>query len=374
MLGLIPDTPETRSSVYIYDYALSRELFDVPLPGQGADETELEEYYSYSSYFSLHPWTENIPYFYLPHPAPFLSDGYTRWRSRRMDRVGLLHRRYFGFDIRNEDQTMVAGVHPRLMEVMYGRFDPQATARTLSTCSGECTPPDAQEEYRGVVFYSWGEDYVVNRRKSFAPPAFDLLGRGGRIAVQDRYVFRTFGTDDMKELIDRSQDRRPSLADVEEYRLLVQGMSELGAYSMSLTDRTRGFQQTLEYFCQGSGLTMDNPDCIRVGAAMERGPMLRRYQVFATGVGKDDRGAYTALVLVHADNRSARVNVGLLRRRIVQGHSSIASQSWPEVFDTDTMEVVARGRALLAKLRPAEGKPPSWQPWERPNDPLLLHE
>ena len=33
LLGLVPDTPETRSQVFISDYALMRELFDTPLPG-----------------------------------------------------------------------------------------------------------------------------------------------------------------------------------------------------------------------------------------------------------------------------------------------------------------------------------------------------
>ena len=49
LLGLVPDTPETRSCVLINDYALIRELgFDIPLPGQGANESDMEEYYSYA--------------------------------------------------------------------------------------------------------------------------------------------------------------------------------------------------------------------------------------------------------------------------------------------------------------------------------------
>ena len=47
LLGTIPDTPEARSSVYINDYTLVRQMFDIPLPGPGDDEDALEVYYDY---------------------------------------------------------------------------------------------------------------------------------------------------------------------------------------------------------------------------------------------------------------------------------------------------------------------------------------
>ena len=34
LLGLIPDTPENRFGLYISDYALARQVFDVFCPGQ----------------------------------------------------------------------------------------------------------------------------------------------------------------------------------------------------------------------------------------------------------------------------------------------------------------------------------------------------
>ena len=38
LLRTIPDTPELRRQVYINDYALVRQMFDIPLPGPGDDE------------------------------------------------------------------------------------------------------------------------------------------------------------------------------------------------------------------------------------------------------------------------------------------------------------------------------------------------
>ena len=354
--------------MFILDYALIRELFDIPVPGPGADQQEMEEYYSYEL---PEAWTESFPHYSaLTGAASFLSDGYTQWGSYYQG-----HREYLGFDIRNEDQSMVAGVLGRQLEVLHGRFDPEATDRALSSCSGECTPPDTREEYQGVMFYSWGDDYKVDPKKKLAPSAFDHIGRGGRIAVQDSYVFRTLGTDDMKSLLDTSLAESRSLADVDEFLLLARGMSELGAYAMFLTDQTQGFEETLKVLCEGFDLTMSDQFCLRIGAQVEeRQPMLRRYNSFATGVGKDEQGAYTALVLVHADDGSASDNVRLLRRRLEDGTSFYDGTTWVEFFDTDSLDISAKGRVLLAKLRPIEGIPPLWIKLVYRRGQLLLHE
>ena len=47
LLRTIPDTPELRQQVYINDYALVRQMFDIPLPGPGDDEVALEEFYEW---------------------------------------------------------------------------------------------------------------------------------------------------------------------------------------------------------------------------------------------------------------------------------------------------------------------------------------
>ena len=368
LLGHIPDTPETRSHVFILDYAVIRKLFDVPLPGPEANETEMEEYYKYGL---PQPWTEAYPdYSALPGAAPFLSDGYDKLRAYRAG-----HRKYLGFDIRNEDQTIIAGVPGRQLEVLSGRFDPTELASALGMCSDECTPPDAEEEYEGSIIYIWGEDFKNDLTKRLVPPVFDQLGSAGRLAIRDNHAFRTRGTDDMKSLIDASLAARPSLADVEEYELLANGMSELGVYAMFFTDQTQGFEETLSVLCQGLGKTMGDQDCLGIGAHLEETePMLRRYKAFATGVGKDEQGAYTALVLVHADDRSASDNVGLLRRRLEDGNSLYAGKTWGEFFDTDRLEISAEGSVLFARLRPIEGIPPHWIKWVFRQGQLLLHE
>ena len=59
LLGAIPDTPDTRKSVTINNYAAARQIFGVPLPGPEADQSALEEYllgFFNSSYMPLGPF------------------------------------------------------------------------------------------------------------------------------------------------------------------------------------------------------------------------------------------------------------------------------------------------------------------------------
>ncbi|MCE2463882.1 MAG: hypothetical protein J4F46_08250, partial [Dehalococcoidia bacterium] len=187
-----------------------------------------------------------------------------------------------------------------------------------------------------------------DRTMSFAPPAFDLLGRGGRIAVLDEYVFRTLGTSEMKTLVDVHLKESPSLADVEEFRLLAGGMSQLTAYTMFLSDGVERWR--LPNYAKGlTGHYISLEDVERELAVA--GPWLRPYQAFGVGAGKDDEGRYMALVLVHADGDSAEENMGLLHRIIEEGSSALDDIPWSDLIDINSLEINAEGRLLLAKIR-----------------------
>ena len=248
------------------------------------------------------------------------------------------------------DQSIVASALPATLDVIRGRFDPQATDKALESCS-ECEPP-SREEYGGVSYYSWGGDYAANPQLRFAPPAFDEIGRGGRIAVLDEYVFRTLGASDMEALIDASLNDGASLADVEEFRLLAGGMSRLGAYIMLLSDDVEVWDAA--------------------NYAADGGPWLRPYEAFATGAGKDENGHYMALVLVHADDASAEESVGLLRRIIEEEGSILNDNLWSDYIDVERSEIHAEGRVLLAKLRGRFAN--NWLDWVIQRDSLILYE
>ena len=347
LLGAIPDSTQARDRVFINDYDLVRRMFDIPLPGPGDDDDTLEAFYN-----------RIPPLVYDPdNPTPVLQFGgfsfFSPYNPFAFIRDNLQN---LAFDVRNTDQSIVAGHGKQIkMDVVRGRFDPEATDKALGTCS-QCPPP-GRHEHRGIHFYSWGEDYAEDPAIRFAPPAFDRLGRGGRVAVLDEYVFHTFGTSEMKALIDARLNEMPSLAGVEEFRLLADGMSQLGAYVMLLTDGSNGYDMSLEaiaksLFRDGDGIpTQSVSEKQKRSLAEAGGPLLRPFGAYATGAGIDEDGPYMALAIVHSDDGSAEKNVGLLRSKIEEGTSVFAGEQWSEYINTDTSEIRAEGRVLTAKLR-----------------------
>ena len=112
--------------------------------------------------------------------------------------------------------------------------------------------------------------------------------------MQDGYVFRAVWTDGVRDMIDASQSKRPSLADREEFRLLAKGMSELGAYAMFFTDQTQGFDETVKLICDGSQIVQCR---LQVAEGLkETQPTLRQYEVFGTGVVVNWKGKLGVIV------------------------------------------------------------------------------
>ena len=362
LLRTIPDTPELRQQVYINDYALVRQVFDIPLPGPGDDEDALVEFSEWLRTSGFAGEADDPPargFGAISFFGPF-----NQYRNITAENL-----QHLAFDVRIMDQSIVAGSPPTILDVVRGRFDPQATDKALESCS-ECEP-HSREEYGGVSYYSWGEDYAFNPQLRFAPPAFDWLGRGGRIAVLDEYVFRTLGTPDMEALIETGLNEGASLADVEEFRLLAGGMSRLGAYTMLLSDDVEVWDVD-DYATRLLGADATLKQVEQVQRAVLSGPWLRPYEAFATGAGKDENGRYMTLVLVHADDASAEENVGLLRRIIEEEGSVLNDALWSDYIDVERSEIHTEGRALLAKLR--GGFANNWLSWVIQRDGLILHE
>ena len=358
LLGIIPDTEETRSFVLINDYALAREQFDISLPGPEVGVRAVVAYV----YYVYGRGAVEYPRLGL---ASFIS-GYGPYAKI----TNPMFRQHFAFDARNVGQSVLAGEPPREFEVVRGSFAPKVTEETLKACAG-CQAP-LRGEHRSVSFYSWGGDLEGSQEMAFALPAFDQDGRGGRIVVQDEYVFRTTVTSDLEALIDASLGQRRSLADVEEFRLLAKGASELSAYSVLFSDQTQGAIETVQALAIGS---LTEEDWNTINRAFEQSLLLRPYQAFATGVGRESieqplSEQYMVLVLVHADGASAEENTGLLRQRILETTSLLTGQPRTELVSR--MEIRAEGRVLLAKLY--GGIVAQWFDWVRYRDPLLVHE
>lgn len=364
LLSLIPDSPEARKEVFINDYPLARRLFDIPLPGPGDEDEALGEFYDWMPPLGYDP----------EYPTPVIEFGATSFfgPSNHLQylRDNLQH---LAFDVRNLDRSISTGVPPGGMDIEQGRFDPQAAERALEACS-ECSP-FTREEYKGVTYYAWGEDGLRQEPDlKWAPPAFDRLGRGGRIAVFEEFLVRANTTREMHSMIDAMSNESRTLADAEEFRLLAAAMSELGAYVMMLSDDVEA--HTVDGLAKqslGDGASQSDLDAFKQQVSEAVGDeLLRSYVAYATGAGLDEGGAYMALALVHADPAIAEENVERLRISIEAGMSLYYGQPWTDSIDVGASEFSSKGRVLLAKLRGDFFR--SWLDWVYQRDSLIFHE
>ena len=269
---------------------------------------------------------------------------------------------YLGFDIGDMEQSILAGEPPYVLEVASGRIDPEATERSLSRCT-ECEEPKIHE-HRGVEFYSWGDDLRPNLAKRLHPPAFDELGRGGRIAVLDSLVLRTLWTQGMRSLIDAYRNNRDSLADDPDLALAAGELQSLGVYSAILFGDVERFttnpldsllsaEEQAQLEKMRAPLGMDTPD---------------EFSALGAGVAKDADGFLTILVFVYEDADVANRNVQGLEEMLANGQSIATGQPWTEYFPQS--EVWSDGRALIARLRTE--RPAIWLQVVFNNENLLM--
>ena len=265
-------------------------------------------------------------------------------------------REYLGFDFRDVERSIVARIGSPL-EAIEGRFDPQITERSLEECA-DCPEPPEIGEHLGVKFYSWGPDLEGSLSMRFQPPAYDHLGRGGRIAVLDSVVFRTVETEGMRSLIETYRNRRDSLADDPDLALAAGAMDNLGAYSAQLI-KDGDFSPTR--------MELNEDEVHFLGEYLDKYPVLDKYLVLGSGVGKDEEGFLAILVFVFDDEDLASRNVPIFEEIWGSGISFLyrsysdgldSGIRWTEPYPE--AEVWNDGRVLIARLRPAPELPGYW--------------
>jgi hypothetical protein len=331
LLGLIPDTEETRHEVVINDFERLRRQRNITAPANPGDQAQKETY---------------IGELARP-PFSFLSPTFISGLDQYARRFAFLEQ-YLGY--RRVDQDISAGLPPGRFEAVRGQFDPADAERVISSC-GDCPEPQRGQS-QGVPYYSWGEDFQTDLRNRLAPPAFDSLGRGGRVAVTDQYVFRTVWTEGIEAMIGAWKGA-PSLRNDEGFRLAAQGIERLDMHSVYLTDRTQSRDAV-----EGTGDPPSGPPA----------PVLEPYTVLGVGSGYDSPDAvFTAIVLVHDTEEAAARNAQLLPQRIRAAYSVAAKEPWLNRFPN--IEVKATGRVVEAKFQGSVIGPQ----FLFVRDPLLLH-
>lgn len=356
MLKLVPDTPATRNSVYISDHAKIRENYDIALPSPDADDEAITEYIialvGDIATMASDPSAGRrlVSPSFVSGMGPSLIYGF----------VSPIRRRNIGFGPQDVDQDIQAGPPPMTFEAIKGRYDTSAIKQAVNRYESEMP---RFEQYEGITVIDWG--YGGNEimlEKRLMPPAFDNLGRCRPLGVEDRYIFRAFDTDSIEAMIDASHGQLTSLADNPDFSLMAEALSEMGAYSVFLTNQGQSFSLL-------KAMLEAEEKAAAWIKALETEPVLGPYRTLATGVGKDEEGALMTIVLVYESPEEASADVVVFKQRIDEG-TSISGKPWRDLIDSS--EVWADGRSLRAKLRgDITG---AWLQflWER--DPLLLRE
>ena len=343
LMKLIPLTEDSRAFVSFNDYTLARELNGIQAPAEDANDEDLEEYLRElgSTGLAAGPWIS----------------GFTR------ESMAQLERKYLGFGVGDVERSILAGEPPYTLEGVSGGYGPETTDASLAACA-ECDKPEIQG-HLGVKFYSWGEDYKPDLKKRLQPPAYDELGRGGRIAVLDSVVFRALGTAGMRSLIRTYGGNGDSFADDPDLALAAGALQNLGVYSALLAGDVERFTGPLDSLLSPEERAQLQKT--RDQLQMEAGTTSDRYSVLGAGVAKDADGFVTILVFVYEDEGAASRNVQDFEERLANGRSMLTGQPWTEYFPEG--EVWDEGRALIAMLRTEH--PRVWEQIVLTEDSLL---
>ena len=88
-------------------------------------------------------------------------------------------------------------------------------------------------EYRDVTYYAWGADFAIDLgRVTPVRP----LGRGGRLALDGRFLYWVPWTAGMEALIDAGAGAVPTLGDDPAFSRAARALENAGVYSAILTD------------------------------------------------------------------------------------------------------------------------------------------
>jgi hypothetical protein len=258
---------------------------------------------------------------------------------------------YVGYNVSNIDAE-IDFQPPQTGVAAIGRFDPQAVKNALShrdEWPAWAKDSYTAEVYRGVTIHSWGDGLATHIKDALKPPHIDNLGRAMPLAVTEKYLFYAQSVEKVKLMIDASQNKGKSLADIKEYAAIANGLAELKAYGAMAGDSA-----------------LANPP----SSNSDSGPLLKKFLTFGSGPGKDENGTYTAIVLYHESAGDALANVSLLKERIEKSRSILYNAPWKEnITGTD---IRAEGNVLLAKLYSSSRL--FWANWVYAQDNLFQHE
>ncbi|MFW6175027.1 MAG: hypothetical protein ACOC5K_04535 [Chloroflexota bacterium] len=350
MLRFAP-APESGSTaaVVINDHAATRDRFGVDAPPADASDEDLMEY--------------KVEMAGMSGMRMFLSEdlwlsGFNRPYLESLGWPG----RYLGFSPGDVQQTLITDFKdPQpsgAQEVIVGELSPAAARESLAAC-GEC-PEHETVTYADQEYFAWGEDLEQNLRQRLGPPAFDHVGRGGRIHLGEGHAFRTLTHAEMEELIDVAEGEATRLDEVHDFVLAALAMDEFGATAASISRQPFSVDDVIESL-GGEERMKDTGDTrFRFDIALREyaaeAPAVPQPGAVATGLMADDEdrpGVIAALVF--QDENTAQEAESAVEARLtgkLPPYLSPYDDGWGR--ELSAVEHGRTGRVVLLRIYPEE--------------------
>ena len=298
-MGLLDRVPDAGASgdLMVVDLAAAAAAGGVAVPAPGASADEIADYLAGLPRDALVPSVVRDPF------PDF--DALTR---------------ELGIDPALVTAAIEAGTPPETYQVLAGDFDPaavDAAVRSDSVWADLLTTA----EHGGVPYYAWGNDFETDySRVTPVRP----LGRGGRLAVDDGWLYWVPWTTGMEGLIDAGAGRVASRADDPLFARGAAALEEAGVYSAILSDVPLIDDGT------GSGLFL------------------------GLGGGRDEAGAYWVIVAIHDTAAAAQESADAVRLALTEGTILSSGALWSE--RVAGFEVTVEGDMLVAVVHAAAGE------------------
>lgn len=349
LLAHIPDNETTRESLLITDIASVRKYAGIELPGPNDDGQAVLEYIS-----QVYLAGQNGPKTLIPRDEGWVTGfhNYVRDFSTYP---------YLGIDARNVDQIAVyEGSPAATVEIAAGRYARDSAQARLAECA-ECPPPSVME-HGGTSFWAWGGDVTGSLGDRLKPPAFDYVGRGGRIWIDEGLAVRTLRTADMREVIDASLDRDASLADDEGYVLAARALSGSGVTSAIFTATSFQVDDLFDRMKPMARADAFQTSEQTLRERLSESPLMRPFELVAVGTAFDGADPFTVVAIVHERPAEASANAEILRRRIegsvkpLNAPGARASGEPPKTQprywrdEISRYDITYEGRVLVARL------------------------
>jgi hypothetical protein len=272
LLAQLPDTEETRYLVVMNDYARVREQFDVDRPGGIAGDDELEQYV-----VELMAAEDEADKAKPRGLAPSHLTGLNElpWDFDAWEQL-------VGFSFLDVDQDAEASAPDGMYYVLRGRF---AVDEIGAAVHGDPEFGHGSNEgsHGGIVYYT----QPVFRQD----PELPLQVSAGHHFIADEQHVRWSSPAEspagIERMIDVVAGDQPSLADVEAFQLLAQGLARLDTFTAALAADTD--RMSLSSVANVLAGPIGSEEAVASAARQLRNePLLLPYEAFAIGAGYDD--------------------------------------------------------------------------------------